>query len=419
MKQVQVWQDVSMFAGCLVAVEDLVDKECGKKKLHYALVDEHVTQWSGGESGHGISMLLAPASHALVTSELEKVKIAMRAITHEEARDLLKRADEIKFEYHQLDKEKIRKQLETAAEAYCVLGNIDEGVYGKVYKAKRGDRLFAIKRYKMDRFQTALEMMYTEASLLHLVRHPNVITFYEVQSNDIVMEYMETDLHARLDLSPVLPPQVIQSYMKQLLSGLAHCHQHTVLHRDLKPANLLITGDVIKLADFSISRCHPGDDSPLTAEMSPIQCAAPEILLGSIHYTSAVDIWSLGCVFAQMLQGNTKIFNEESQILQLYAIFRVLGTPTTEVWPDIKKDCPEYKESFTMFQGKKCILDNVDNVAALDLLQRMLTYDPRQRITARQALEHEYFCDAPLKNRKRKSVCQNLSHTLKRACKCQ
>jgi len=165
----------------------------------------------------------------------------------------------------------------------------------------------------------------------------------------------------------------------------------------LKPQNLLLNKSLqLKLADFGLARAFSLPVRPYTKEVLTLWYRGPEILLGTQEYSKPVDIWSVGCIFAELCAGQP-IFQGESDIDQLMKIFKVLGTPDEDVWPDITT-LPYYKDTFPKYAPMKLeeLVPNLDN-DGLDLLKRMLTYDPAQRISAKEALKHSY-----LKNVKKK-----------------
>jgi cyclin-dependent kinase 2 len=181
--------------------------------------------------------------------------------------------------------------------------------------------------------------------------------------------------------------------MYQLVSGISYCHSHRVLHRDLKPQNLLIDkNNVVKLADFGLARAFGVPIGIITHEVVTLWYRAPEILLGSRTYSTPVDMWSAGCIFAE-LANNSPLFPGDSDIDQIFRIFRVLGTPNEEMWKGITS-LPDYKANFPQWSPKSFadVVPGLDE-AGLDLLTRMLRYDPGKRISAKEALKHPYFND--------------------------
>jgi len=194
-----------------------------------------------------------------------------------------------------------------------------------------------------------------------------------------------------MDSVTSIEPSLVQSYTSQMLQGLLYCHQRRILHRDLKPQNLLIDQrGTLKLADFGLARAFCIPIRQYTHEVITLWYRAPEILLGAQAYSIPVDIWSAGCIFAEML-AKRPLFPGDSEIDQLFRIFRYMGTPTEEIWHGCTS-LPDYKHNFPNW--KKQDLKNIINEAhpfAIDLLQKMLEYEPSQRISAKEALLHPYF----------------------------
>jgi len=188
-----------------------------------------------------------------------------------------------------------------------------------------------------------------------------------------------------------MEPALVQSYIKQLLQGLLYCHQRRILHRDLKPQNLLIDQKgSLKLADSGLARAFCVPVRQCTHEVITLWYRAPEILLGSPAYSIPVDLWSAGCIFAEML-AKRPLFPGDSEIDQLFRIFRCLGTPTDDVWHGCTS-LPDYKLNFPKWtkQGVGKVIED-GHPLAIDLLERMLVYEPCERISAKEALQHAYF----------------------------
>lgn len=165
----------------------------------------------------------------------------------------------------------------------------------------------------------------------------------------LIFEYLDNDLTKYIDMNrkrkTKLDKLLVKSYLYQILNGLVFCHTHRVLHRDLKPQNLLIDREgLIKLADFGLARAFSLPLKTLTHEVVTLWYRAPEILMGSKHYSTPVDIWSVGCIFAEMVS-TRPLFPADSEIDLLYKIFQVLGTPNEQTWPGIST-LPHYRSTF-------------------------------------------------------------------------
>ncbi|XP_025081640.1 cyclin-dependent kinase 2-like [Pomacea canaliculata] len=291
-------------------------------------------------------------------------------------------------------------------ENFQKIEKIGEGTYGVVYKARdkyNPERYVALKKIRLDADSEGVpSTAIREISLLKELDHPNVVKLLDVLHYDkklyLVFEYLNRDLKKYLENAPPggLPPALIKSYLHQLLAGVAYCHAHRVLHRDLKPQNLLI--DIkgnIKLADFGLARAFGVPVRTYTHEVVTLWYRAPEILLGSRFYSVSVDVWSLGCIFVEMIIRRA-LFPGDSEIDQLFRIFRTLGTPDESTWPGVTK-LPDYKSTFPRWPPTS-IQEVVPSLEAqgLDLLDRMLTYEPSMRISARNAMNHPYFSDSAI-----------------------
>jgi cyclin-dependent kinase 2 len=190
--------------------------------------------------------------------------------------------------------------------------------------------------------------------------------------------------------------RLIKLYLWQMLTGIAYCHGRRILHRDLKPQNLLVDRqhNQLKLADFGLARAFGIPVRAYTHEVVTLWYRAPEILLGSKTYSTPVDLWSIGCIFAEMLN-HKPLFPGDSEIDQLFKIFQVMGTPDESTWQGVST-LPDYKDTFPKWRPRN-MADVAPTLAppGVDLLARMLVYLPQYRITARAAMQHEYFDDIP------------------------
>jgi serine/threonine protein kinase len=207
---------------------------------------------------------------------------------------------------------------------------------------------------------------------------------------------MPTDLERYITRKRVeggMPLRAVKSFMHQLLSGVEFCHRNKILHRDLKPANLLVRGtSQLKIADFGSAMSLRYRRKPLDSEHYYVTLwyRAPELLLRATTYGMAVDIWSVGCIMAEMVSGRV-LFQGSSHADQLQCIFRVLGTPTEEDWPGLS-GFRRYDPDWEMHEPQRLggILPRID-LLGLDLLRRMLRLRPEDRISAAEALAHPWF----------------------------
>ena len=213
----------------------------------------------------------------------------------------------------------------------------------------------------------------------------------------LVFEYLDQDLKKYLDVCEGgLDAMIVKSFLFQLLTGVAYCHHHRVLHRDLKPQNLLINREgELKLADFGLARAFGIPVRSYTHEVVTLWYRAPDVLLGSRKYSTPVDIWSIGCILAEMVNG-IPLFTGTSEETQLDTIFRHLGTPDETRYPGIA-ELPDWKPDFQVYAGPESLHHLVPKLepSGVELLHLMLTYDPAQRITAQEARKHSFFDDLP------------------------
>ncbi|XP_044074141.1 cyclin-dependent-like kinase 5 isoform X2 [Siniperca chuatsi] len=238
-----------------------------------------------------------------------------------------------------------------------------------------------------------------EICLLKELKHKNIVRLHDVLHSDkkltLVFEYCDQDLKKYFDsCNGDLDPETVKSFMYQLLKGLAFCHSRNVLHRDLKPQNLLINRNgELKLADFGLARAFGIPVRCYSAEVVTLWYRPPDVLFGAKLYSTSIDMWSAGCIFAELANAGRPLFPGNDVDDQLKRIFRLLGTPTEEQWQTMTK-LPDYKP-YPMYPATTSLVNVVPKLSSTgrDLLQNLLKCNPVQRISAEEALQHPYFAD--------------------------
>ncbi|KAM5532377.1 hypothetical protein V8D89_013971 [Ganoderma adspersum] len=279
---------------------------------------------------------------------------------------------------------------------------IGEGTYAVVYRGREvaTGKKVAIKKIKVGQFKDGLDMSaIREVKFLRELKHQNVIELLDVFSSkknlNLVLEFLDTDLELVIkDRSLVFLPADIKSWMAMTFRGLEFCHRNFILHRDLKPNNLLIASDgQLKIADFGLARDFADPGYKMTCQVITRWYRPPELLWGCRYYSTAVDIWSVGCIFAELML-RTPYLPGETDMDQLKTIFRALGTPTEDDWPGHTK----LHDYVPVGQFPKTPLRELFTAASADclnLLNKCLIYDPKRRIGAKDALNHPYFFALP------------------------
>ncbi|OIW08183.1 hypothetical protein TanjilG_24378 [Lupinus angustifolius] len=294
---------------------------------------------------------------------------------------------------------------------YEVMETLGEGGFGRVYKCKhmRTGEIVAIKQIDFRHDRNAVpSFLIREVSLLRELKHDNIVRLLNVSSKEtyvsLVFELLDEDLGRYIRRNRgVKDPRIRKSFMQQILTGLAHCHAQKILHRDLKPTNLLIDNSkmMIKIADFGLAR-EFGGDMLLTRRPATRYYRAPEILLDSREYSTAVDLWSVGCIFGEMVTGRP-IFGTGNCFDELEAIFRMLGTPTEDTWPQVSKFT--HLQSYAKFHPMDLSTIFADlEPQGLHLLKMLLCPDPKRRPSVEGALKHAYFNDLPEHRRRKNKV---------------
>jgi len=304
------------------------------------------------------------------------------------------------FEYED-NFEEAKQNFKKQYEFGDVLG---EGTYGKVLKARcrQTGEWRAMKQMKLGAHSeegvpsTAIR----EVAILKELDHDNIVRLLDVFCKPgeliLVFELLDSDLkkYMRSLQGKVQPPQV-RDFTRQLLTGIEFCHANRVIHRDLKPQNLLIDAKTLrlKIADFGLARAFSLPLPQYTHEVVTVWYRPLEILLGSKLYSIPVDLWGVGCIFAETATGSP-LFAGDSEIDTAFKIFQKLGTPTEAVWPGVS-ELPDFKPTFPKWSHKGWA--NIRNTlaqvgpAGIELLDQLMRYCPATRISARAALQHPYF----------------------------
>lgn len=331
---------------------------------------------------------------------------------------------------------------------YRCLRVLGEGTYGVVFEALHtpsGRRVALKQMRKEQRTDSVAGLSITairETVLLRELKHPHVVELLDVTHiNDqlfLAFELCDTDLRHYLKQratelrkqrhenkpppeiivpnglpTPFLPIEQIRTLTRQMVLGVSYCHSRRIMHRDLKPQNLLLNkeGSDLKIADLGLARCFTTHTEPNTNEVVTLWYRAPELLLGDKHYTPSLDIWSIGCIIAEMFTGRP-LFYGACETETLLKIFQILGTPIEEprcsegditapdntpacpVWRNVSR-LPYYQTLFPMWKRNpyvtlKQVIPSA-TASIIDLLVQLLHYNPRQRLTAEQILRHPWF----------------------------
>lgn len=294
------------------------------------------------------------------------------------------------------------------------LQKINEGTYGVVYKAKekKTGNIVALKKVKMDvdnRDGFPMSAL-REINILLSLNHPSVVDVKEVVMDEcgnvfLVMEFMEHDLKGLMQtMKQPFSIGEVKFLMLQLLQGVKYLHDNWVLHRDLKTSNLLLNKEgELKICDLGLSRQYGSPLKPYTPLVVTLWYRAPELLLNTKQYSTAIDMWSVGCILAELVS-KQPLFAGKTEIDQLNKIYSILGTHDKQSWPGLSKlsslggnhvkqhhNSLRKKFPAASFTGAPSLSE-----FGLDLLNKLLAYDPEKRITAETALNHGWFHEAPL-----------------------
>ncbi|KAL0431760.1 UNVERIFIED_CONTAM: protein IMPAIRED IN BABA-INDUCED STERILITY 1 [Sesamum radiatum] len=278
------------------------------------------------------------------------------------------------------------------------LEKIGQGTYSDVYRARQLEtgKIFAVKKVRFDNFQPeSVRFMAREILILRRLDHPNIMKLEGIITSRLschiylVFEYMEHDLAGLLSCPDIkFTDSQIKCYMRQLLSGVEHCHSRGVLHRDIKTSNILVNNEgVLKIADFGLANfIKTKNKQPLTSRVVTLWYRPPELLLGSTSYGEAVDLWSVGCVFAELFIGRP-ILKGRTEVEQLHKIFKLCGSPPEDYWKRSKLPLanmfkPQHPYESTLRERCKEFPKS-----AVSLIETFLSIEPYNRGTAASALD--------------------------------
>ncbi|XP_004534373.2 cyclin-dependent kinase 20 [Ceratitis capitata] len=295
------------------------------------------------------------------------------------------------------------KMEDYAPSRFKMLEKIGEGVHGYVFKAIDLQRQepVAIKKVALkNKFGNISLNTLREIKTLQLCQSEYIVSIIDIYPDltglSLVLEYMPETLYSKLrnEIEPLNRSQ-IRKFALMMFKGIDYLHSMGIMHRDIKPANLLISEDEkLKIADFGLARLYfPKEENKLySPQVSTRWYRAPEILWGSQKYGPAVDMWAAGCVFAEMLRG-VPLFSGATDIEQLALVIRTLGSPRLNEWPDISL-LPDYdKIRFPKASGIHWdnLFPSCTYAVEINLVSNLVVYNPKNRLTAAQALNNDYF----------------------------
>ncbi|XP_061577391.1 mitogen-activated protein kinase 12 [Cololabis saira] len=301
-------------------------------------------------------------------------------------------------------RQEVNKTSWEVPDRYRDLRQVGTGAYGTVCSAldsRTGVKAAIKKLYRPFQSEIFAKRAYRELKLLKHMKHENVIGLLDVFTADLsldrfhdfylVMPFMGTDLGKLMKLQK-LSEEKIQYLTYQMLKGLKYIHSAGIIHRDLKPGNLAIDQNCeLKILDFGLARQA---DSEMTGYVVTRWYRAPEVILSWMHYTQTVDIWSVGCIMAEMIQAKP-LFKGSDHLDQLNEILKLTGTPSQELLSKLQsEDAKSYIKSLPKVEKKDLRkMFSSANSHAVSVLERMLLLDPEERVTAAEALMLPYFAE--------------------------
>lgn len=294
---------------------------------------------------------------------------------------------------------------------FTTLNQIEEGSYGYVSRARNltTNNIVALKKVKMENTSTdgfpitALR----EIAILQKARHANIVNLHEVLGSDdpsecvLVLEFLEHDLKTlQEDMSEPFLASEVKTLLRQLVSAVDFLHENAIMHRDLKTSNILLNNrGQLKLADFGMARYIPPASAPLTQLVVTLWYRAPELLLGATRYGSEIDMWSIGCIFAELIT-KEPIMQGKNEVDQLSLIFTLCGLPSENTWPGFyrlpnAKNLRLPRTQAAATPGFNRARFPFLTASGISLLSSLLSLNPEVRPSASEVLQHEYFRESP------------------------
>ncbi|XP_053205667.1 cyclin-dependent kinase 16-like isoform X2 [Panonychus citri] len=292
-------------------------------------------------------------------------------------------------------------------ESYVKISKLGEGTYATVYKgqSRLNKSLVALKEIRFAHEEGTPCTAIREVSLLRGLKHNNIVTLHDIIHTDktltLVFEYLEQDLRQYMNnCANLLSKNNVKIFLFQLLRGLSYIHHRQILHRDLKPQNLLINekGE-LKLADFGLARAKSVPTKTYSNEVVTLWYRPPDVLLGSTHYTTSIDMWGVGCIFHEMVTDKPMFMGANVED-QLNLIFKIMGSPSEDTWTTLAQNIKlnsnidltdSMRTKYSRY--KRSLSERIRrlDVDGLDLLYRFLEYEPTFRLTADGAMRHSFF----------------------------
>ncbi|PKI38726.1 protein IMPAIRED IN BABA-INDUCED STERILITY 1-like isoform X1 [Punica granatum] len=299
--------------------------------------------------------------------------------------------------------EAIQGWIPLKADSFEKLEKIGQGTYSSVFRAREVEtgKMVALKKVRFDNFQPeSIRFMAREITILRRLNHPNVMKLEGIITSRLssniylVFEYMEHDLAGLISCPDIkFSDAQVKCYMKQLLLGIEHCHLRGIIHRDIKVSNILVNNEgILKLGDFGLANIL--SSKQLTSRVVTLWYRPPELLMGSTSYGVSVDLWSVGCVFAELLF-RKPLLKGRTEVEQLHKIFKLCGSPPDEFWkmskiPRSTMFKPQHSYDSSLQEKCKGIASS-----AVNLIETFLSIEPYKRGTASSALMSEYFKTLP------------------------